>query len=250
MPRAYLASRRDAQAIAILVRMPRVLRATCLVVALGAALLLCACSDAPSIRPDGPYTLYVVRRDWHVDVGFSAADLKPPLTTVGAQFSSLRYLLFGFGDRHYLLDKDHGFGGMLAALWPGSGLLLVTALRNTPQQAFGQQQVIEIAVSAEQLRDAQQFVWRSLSEQSSTVAPLQVGPYEGSYFYATPLKYSAAHTCNTWAAEVVDAAHVPVQTRGVVFAGQLWRQVRRWGRTGHADPAGAARPADSTPLSP
>ncbi|MGH8231451.1 MAG: DUF2459 domain-containing protein [Steroidobacteraceae bacterium] len=230
--------------------MPSVPRATCLVVIIGAALLLAACSEAPARKSDGPYTLYVVRRDWHVDVGFSAADLGPPLTMVAAQFSALRFLLFGFGDRHYLLDKDHGSGGMLAALWPGPGLLLVTGLANTPQQAFGRDEVIEIAVSAEQLRDAQQFVWRSLSAQDNAVRPLQVGPYDGSFFYATPLKYSAAHTCNTWAAEALRAAHLPVRTGGVVFAGQLWRQARHLGQAANADSPGAAMPTASALPSP
>lgn len=230
--------------------MPRVLRATCLVVAIGAGVLLGACAHAPLRKSDGSYTLYVVRRNWHVDVGFSAADLNPPLTSVGSQFPALSYLLFGFGDRHYLLDKDRGFGGMLAALWPGDGLVLVTGLTNTPQQAFGQDQVIEIGVSGEQLRDAQQFVWGSLSEQDHAVLPLQAGPYEGSLFYATPLKYSGAHTCNTWAAEAVGAAYLPVRSRGVVFAGQLWRQVRPLAKLHNADPSGLARPVESALPSP
>jgi hypothetical protein len=250
MARAYIASGRHALSLAILVRMPPALRATCLVVIIITALLLGACSDAPARKSEGPYTLYVVRRDWHVDVGFSAADLSPPLTRVGSQFSALRFLLFGFGDRHYLLHKDHGFGAMLAPLWPGRGLLLITDLTNTPQQAFGRDQVIEIAVSAEQLRDAQQFVWRSLSAQGDAVRPLQVGPYDGSFFYATPLKYSAAHTCNTWAAEALRAAHLSVRTRGVVFAGQLWRQARHLGHPLNADSTGAATASASGLPSP
>ncbi|HEY1726421.1 MAG TPA: DUF2459 domain-containing protein [Steroidobacteraceae bacterium] len=228
--------------------MPRVLRSTCLLAVIGVALLLGACADLPSrtsAQATGPYTLLVVRRAWHVDVGWSAGELKSPLNTVAAQFPGLRYLLFGFGDRHYLLDHDHGSGGMLAALWPGGGLLLVTGLSNTPQQAFGADEVLEIGVSEQQLRDAQQFVWRSLADEDGTVKPLQVGPYDGSFFYATPLKYSAAHTCNTWAAEVLRAAHLPVRSRGVVFAGQLWRQAQVLARRASAQPSGVLAPSDS-----
>jgi Protein of unknown function (DUF2459) len=57
-----------------------------------------------------------------------------------------------------------------------------------------------------------------------TYAP---GPYPGSgYFNAVP-RYSAFHTCNTWAAEALKAAGLPVRSRGVALAGQLWRQSRR-----------------------
>jgi hypothetical protein len=34
----------------------------------------------PSAEPsDGRTTIYVARRSWHVDVGFAAADVEPPL---------------------------------------------------------------------------------------------------------------------------------------------------------------------------
>ena len=42
--------------------------------------------------------IYVVRRGWHMDIGFAAADLQPPLNDVIGQFPGVRYLFFGFGD--------------------------------------------------------------------------------------------------------------------------------------------------------
>ena len=62
--------------------------------------------------------IYVARRSWHIDVGFAVADLQPPLNAVAAQFPGVRYLFFGFGDRHYLLAKDRNAPVLLAALWP------------------------------------------------------------------------------------------------------------------------------------
>jgi hypothetical protein len=40
-------------------------------------------------------------------------------------------------------------------------------------------------------------------------------------------KYSALHTCNTWASEVLRAAPLRTHRWGVLFAGQVWSQVRR-----------------------
>ena len=85
---------------------------------------------APRAGPAQPHSaraadtssvIYLVRRKWHVDIGFAAVDLQPPLASLRAHLPAAHYLLFGFGDRHYLLDKDQGLGGMLAALWPGRG---------------------------------------------------------------------------------------------------------------------------------
>jgi hypothetical protein len=206
--------------------------------------LLAACSAAPARLAQRPSAqpavnstvIYVVRRKWHVDVAFAAADLQPPLASLRADFPAARFLSFGFGDRHYLLDKDRGFGGMLAALWPGPGLMLVTGLATTLQTAFGEGNVVEIPVTTAQAAGAQGFIWKSLSAKDGAIAPLRAGPYDGSLYYASTEGYSAVHTCNTWAAQSLQAAQLPVHPEGVEFAGQLWRQARRLAKTSGADP--------------
>jgi hypothetical protein len=228
---------RGRAAAAILAGMPRSLP-----VLLSA--LLVACSAAPSRLAQEPSArsssdstvIYVIKRKWHVDIGFAAADLRPPLASLRADFPGTQYLLFGFGDRHYLLDQDRGVGGALAALWPGPGVMLVTGLTTTLQAAFGEDNVIEIPVTTAQLGDAQAFVWRGLSAQNG-LAPLQTGPYEGSLYYSATQRYSAFHTCNTWAAEALQAAGLPVHSIGVELSAQLWMQVQR---LGHPQAAGSS----------
>lgn len=203
-------------------------------VLVAAIALLAACSAAPPRRAleqparssNSSAVIYVIKRKWHVDIGFAATDLQFPLAALRADFPASRYLVFGFGDRHYLLDQDRGVGGMLAALWPGPGLILATGLISTMQAAFGEGNVIEIPVTAAQLRSAQDFVWSSLAAEHEAVAPLHAGPYEGSIFYPASPRYSAVHTCNTWAAEALRAANLPIHSGGVALSGQLWMQAR------------------------
>ena len=175
--------------------------------------------------------VYVVRRGWHMDIGFAAADLHAPLDAVAAQFPGVRYLFFGFGDQHYLLAKDRNAPVSLAALWPGPGMILATALASSPQAAFGAAHVATLFVTERQVRDIQAFVWYSLDRQSAQqgggVKPYAPGPYEDSLFFAATPRYSGFHTCNTWAAESLRDAALPVHSAGVIFAGQLWTQVRR-----------------------
>ena len=211
--------------------------------ALAALLTMPHSSAAQSPSSASSAVIYVVRRGWHIDVGFEVTELQPPLKSLATQFPGARYLVFGFGDQHYLLAKNHNAPVLLAALWPGRGMLLVTGLTSPPQEAFGADHVAALAVTAEHTLGAQTFIWQSLDrrEMSNSAADrtgaaegaadqlksYQRGPYEGSlYFSATPT-YSAFHTCNTWAAEALHAATLPVHSAGVVFAGQLWRQVRR-----------------------
>jgi hypothetical protein len=196
-------------------------------------MLLQACSsvpqrpaDAVASRAHSSTIIYVVRRGWHIDIGFSSADLQAPLASLGAQFTAPQYLFFGFGDRHYLLagNKD---SGMLGALWPGDGIVLVTALAAAPEEAFGNGAVIRLRVGAAEARSAQAFVWESILKENGAARIYGKGPYESSLYFGAVPKYSALHTCNTWIAESLRAAGLPVQSRGVVFASQLWSQTRR-----------------------
>lgn len=188
--------------------------------------------------------IYVVRRGWHIDIGFAVTALEPPLQSLAAQFPGARYLFFGFGDQHYLLAKNRNGPVLLGALWPGRGMILATAVTSSPQAAFGEKHVIALAVTVNQAQNSQAFIGRSLSKSSdqyaqSAVRPYGEGPYEGSlYFSATP-KYSAVHTCNTWAAEALKAAPLPIHSVGVIFAGQLWGQVRRLGQRRASLPSAA-----------
>lgn len=177
----------------------------------------------PPIADFTPTTLYVARRRWHVDLGLAAEAVRPPLADVLRTLPGARYAFVGFGDRHYLLSRHRDAPVLLAALWPGPALLLVTGLDNTPDQAFGRDQVIEVPMTAEQSRAIQDFIWRSVSH--GTPMPYAEGPYEGSAYFAADARYSALHTCITWAAEALQAGGFPIRSRFTLVAGQLWRQV-------------------------
>jgi hypothetical protein len=185
-----------------------------------------------SPAPQDSVVIYAVRRGWHVDIGFAAADLQPPLKSLINEFPGVQYLFFGFGDRRYLLAKHRNAPVLLSALWPGPGMILATGLTSPPSIAFGDRHIVALTVTVRQASAAQTFMWHSLGKQSSDnesdpVKSYAPGPYEGSLFFTATPKYSAFYTCNTWAAESLAAAALPIHSAGVVFAGQLWAQVRR-----------------------
>jgi hypothetical protein len=200
-------------------------------------------SDSGDGDSSGSSTIYVARRSWHVDVGFDAADLLPPLQGILQELPGATSLFFGFGDRRYLASK-HRYAATLAALWPGAGLILVTGLRASPADGFGATHVIQLRVSREASRRAQQFILGSLQGvdlQHAAQPAAFPGPYEGSVYYGAEPRYSAFHTCNTWAAEVLASAGLPVRTSGVVFANQVWQRARQLAAAKHlgAERAGA-----------
>jgi hypothetical protein len=197
-----------------------------------ALVLLQGCAAISSSRQQEPSgadsTLIVVRRGWHIDVGFSTGEISAPLDAIGSSLAPSRYLLFGFGDKHYLVAKHKSFPQMLGALWPGEAMMLVTLLGVSPEEAFDakDEEVIRLALSATQAQTAQRFIWNSFFKTEADPTLYASGPYPGSAFFLAAYHYSILHTCNTWAAEVLQAAGLPVHPTGVLFAGQLWSQVR------------------------
>lgn len=190
--------------------------------------------DALAPVPAGlaPATVYVARRRWHIDVGFAADDLHGSLAAVARPFPGARYVFFGFGDRHYLMSKDHEAPNLLAALWPGPGLILVTVLDGSPAEAFGAQHVVKLTLTPAQSSAIQGFIRRSISSPTSGSAnwgedpePVAQGPYAGSVYFAAVPRYSGLHTCITWAAETLRAGGLPVRSRLTLIASQLWHQV-------------------------
>jgi hypothetical protein len=64
---------------------------------------------------------------------------------------------------------------------------------------------------------AQAFIWNSLDRQAGTHSSAR-GSYGGSLYVAAAPRYSALHTCNTWAAEALKAAALPIHSGGVIVA--------------------------------
>jgi hypothetical protein len=191
---------------------------------------LAGCTTAPPVKSmagddaaGSSVTVYVARRKWHIDVGFAAADLDPSLQPVKTEFAAARYLFFGFGDRHYLLTKSKTTPLLLRTLWPGPALLLVTAIKDPPEFAFGSSQLLRLQLNAAQAHAIQAFVRASIPD----LMPLAAGPYADSAYYPASQSYSALYTCNTWAAEALRAGGERIRSGGVVFAGQLWHQLIR-----------------------
>ena len=216
--------------------------ALCLIFVL---VLLEACTGMPPrravegvVRAGPPMIVYVARRGWHIDIGFHVSDLEPPLAAVDQDFPNAQYLFFGFGDRRYLVSRHKSFASMLAALWPGAGMVLATSVVTTPEEAFGAAQVIRLTVSAAQGREAQGFVWNSFVKTDGAVSFDAAGPYEGSLYYNAIPTYSAVYTCNTWIAEALQTAGLSIHSVGVVFAAQLWSQLRSFDAARRASSVG------------
>lgn len=204
--------------------------------ALALAFVLAGCAGVTAPLPPGPATrgIGIVERGWHTDLCV-AAPTRPddPLAPFAAGFAGARVLCFGFGERQYLLGGDHGVLEMLSALLPSRSALLMTVLSAPPEAAFGAADVVTLRVPAASEAAVRRFIRESVrSDAAGRPLRLQAGPYPGSVYFAGTGTYDAARTCNTWTADGLRRAGLPIGGP-VVFAGQVMSQVRRiakaWG---------------------
>jgi uncharacterized protein (TIGR02117 family) len=206
-----------------------------LIAACLACLVLAGCAAPlppapPADLTAGPRTetVYLVEQGWHTDIGLLAAQFGDTLGRLRATFPGLDTLVIGFGQRAYMLRPHPDFGDMLAALAPGPGAMLVTAMRDTPQTAFPTEDVVVLHVSARGLARLVDFVAKSFERApDGALHAIADGPYPGSLFYASTRTYSAGYTCNTWTAEALQTAGLPVHADGVVFADEVADPARR-----------------------
>jgi uncharacterized protein (TIGR02117 family) len=189
----------------------------------------CAWSPVEPYAGDAPkrHTLYVIASGWHTEIGLSAAALSGPLAALQSAMPSARYVVFGWGQRDYYMAPNPGLGDLLGAGLPGPSVVLVIPLTQAPAEFFGAgASVYAIPVSDDGLDRLAQFLWGYIA-QDAQHHPRRIGdgPYPGSVFYASSGTYSLSNTCNTWTAEALHVAGVPVSAEGVVVAGGVTDQL-------------------------
>jgi len=190
-------------------------------------LLLTTCAGPPLPPPGNTATVIVVDRGWHTEIALPADALDHRFDALRARFPGARSFTFGFGERLYVQKRDRTMFDALRALLPSDGMVLVTALNTTPLAAFGPDDVVPLAVSAAGFDGVVDFISHSISDTAAG-APDFVGegPYPGSAFYASTRTYYGLFTCNTWTAEALRAAGIPVTSTAALFASQVMGQVR------------------------
>lgn len=216
----------------------RLLLGACLPVGTLPALTGCRSPPLPSYQeaPGGGVTAYLIAAGWHAEIALAVHAIHDPLRAVTPDFPGAQYLSFGWGERNYYMARAPTVGDAMSALFPGPAVLLVTPLYRRPRDSRANAQVFELSLSTTGLDRLSNYLWAAF-DKSGDGSPrrLAAGPEPGSVFYAATGTYSASYTCNTWTAEGLRVAGIPVTPAGVVFVSDLTDQLRT-GRVTVSDP--------------
>jgi uncharacterized protein (TIGR02117 family) len=186
----------------------------------------CVAAGSAALAASHDEIIYVVAGGWHTEIAVPKGAIAGRSAALAAGFAGAQYLVFGWGARGFYMAPNPGLAGLLRAAVPGPAVVLVIPLSVSPGSYFGGANVWPIPVSPDGVTRLSQFLWDSV-EKDRSGEPIRAGagPYPQSIFYAATGTYDASDTCNTWTADALRVAGLPVTTAGVVFSGQLIDQL-------------------------
>lgn len=165
---------------------------------------------------------------WHVGLAVPTERLDPVELPEIADFPDARWIEFGWGDAAFYQDPNPGLGTALeAALVPTPAVLHLVAMPDHPARYLPKAEVVEIPLDDAQYRRLVAYVSRHMDRRGGQrAAAIGQGLYPVSRFYPAHGLFSLERTCNTWVAEALAEAGLPIDPAGVVRAGTLMARIR------------------------
>lgn len=211
--------------------------------------LLCACASpgTPDTRIADACVngelVYVINHGWHTGLAVSWPDIigeKPDLKRFMLEG---QYLEFGWGDEDFYRAPEGTLALALQALFRSRGAVLyVVSLPRDPASYYRASEVIEIRVARAGYHVLLDYIAESFAtDPEESLQDLDSGPPARSRFYRARGNYSATNTCNTWVANALKAAGVPIADPDPVTSEDVMASLRKRHGTALACPAQPAR---------
>lgn len=180
------------------------------IVAFFLAVLLSGCAAIPPpaacVTGETGAAIWLVDRGWHTELLVPAYAVTGPLAAATGRFPGAGLIAFGYGKRDWITAEEQSIGTILAGPIPGPGVVEVTGRAGLPAGA------IRLPVG-DGMAGLLRFLTASLADPA---APPAVTSRFGQHFHDSSIGYSLAYTCNTWVAEALASAGLPVRVTGVV----------------------------------
>jgi uncharacterized protein (TIGR02117 family) len=145
-----------------------------------------------------------------------------------AHFPGARFIEFSWGDRDYF---PHPQPGVLLALkavfWSSGSVVHVVGLTTAPEVFYAAAERVELRLAPPAYARLIAYLSHSFARPPTGAAQAQPGLFANSRFYPSTRKFSFLKTCNTWVAEALHSAGLPVSPGLVVTAAQLGEQIAK-----------------------
>jgi uncharacterized protein (TIGR02117 family) len=200
-----------------------------------AVLLAAACSSVrepplASVTGEGR-DIFIVHDNWHAAIVVRKMDLSGGLIPEIEDFPGAEYLEFSWGDTDYFQTPEAGFRlALRAAFWSRGSVLHLVGINRPLQEHFHAAEIIRVPISDEAFQHLTQFLSNHFARaESGARATPRPGLARNGRFYRSIGKFNIVRTCNTWVAEALEYAGLPVKSGFVITAANLAGRVRPLG---------------------
>lgn len=214
----------------------RQLLSWCATALLASVLAGCASNDpcyTPATSSESLRSVFVVKRAWHTGVAVAAADWPNRDWSVLRDFPDSNFLEFGWGDaRFYEAEEESLWMTIRAAFFSTSSAIHVIGFDQPTPQALIADEVIEVRVSVDGLKQLAQSIEEEFSQRQpvATGAALTATPSPNK-FYSAEQRFFFPRMCNWWTAKRLEAASCPIAAWSVVSANRMIREARGFAGT-------------------
>jgi len=175
----------------------------------------------------GQFEVFVVQEGWHTGIIFHTDDVHADEWAEIKHYDHRKFVDVGWGDEKFY--QVSGYPLWLAAraiFWPTRSVLQIYAYSIPITSAYADNStILRIPVNYTQLSDLSCFIAESYErDKNGDPVPSTIYGKTDYYFLATR-KYHLFRTCNTWVALAFKAAGFDVNSFGVIYAGQLFREL-------------------------
>ena len=172
-------------------------------------------------------TIFIVDNSWHAAIVLDRNDLSLVTLPELKDFPNAKFIEFSWGDQDFFPDPDSGIWAALrAALWSGGSVLHLVGFSESVSQFYSDARIFELQVNLAAQAELIRYLRQSFARPDSAGrAPASPGLFAYSRFYPATGKFGVLRTCNTWVAEALESAGLPLSPGSVLTAGNLASQL-------------------------
>lgn len=172
-------------------------------------------------------SVFVVHDSWHAALVLRKGDITEKVVPELADFPTAEMIEFSWGDQDYFPDPNSGvFAALKAAFWSDGSVLHLVGFNGAVKDFYRAAEVVELRLSIDAFERLIVFIAVEFARtEPSLPAKPRPGLYTYSRFYRAAGKFSFARNCNTWVAEALNQAGLPIHPASVVTAGNLSGQL-------------------------
>lgn len=175
------------------------------------------------------HSIWVSSNGWHTGIIVPTELIPRELLPEKRDFPTAAYLEIGWGDAgFYQADTITTSLALKALFLPTPSVIHLVGFTTPPEEYFAASDVLRFEVSPEGLQRLLKALDASIAHNETGAVKRKKGLYGESKFYAGRGDYSAFHTCNHWAADVLTQAGIPITPWYAATSGTLMWQLRRY----------------------